>query len=182
MPEPKKSSNIDDFEYQYVDSEEKIVIAKRVADYVRMLTDVASTTIGLEKKALKIDGSSVQKIVALLERERVYSKVFEGLEMSEFTETVLRSYWTMKYRPFFRLDKHDASEVLSSKINLEFASGLLHDAICLYLSNRGAVTAPFVLRDAQKIFSDNNFEELSKDAFLFLITTLADHLAADITT
>lgn len=112
---------------------------------------------------LRWDESTIYKIVDLVERRRVYFRIYHhetAYDMGELNEICLQCFWILKLSPF-------RVENCISGTNVFFASLLFAHAIRLTASKKGKVVR-FGEHIAQHINHAFKYRDLSKEAIMAL--------------
>ncbi|GHS93444.1 hypothetical protein FACS1894139_07340 [Planctomycetales bacterium] len=140
--------------------------AEAIADFLYDCLGDLPAALGI--KDLRVSKPAIAEIIDLVERRRVYFRIFHGIEMGELNETALYCFWFIKFAPLYH------PQYPNWQINLLAAMKLL-----IAFVRRRHPAAPLPKPFIQKIAYAFRYRDLSKEAVMLLLETLVAKPRAD---
>lgn len=129
---------------------------------------------------IKIDESALYSLITKVEQRRQYFKYFHGLNMSEYKEIGLVSFWYIKYHPIY-IDETIQKAKAIPNASIEF----INEKIAVYyilVTLRKMATVCNIKKDALDVITDKYVKDLiysfshrdiSKESMILIIETMA---------
>jgi len=115
---------------------------------------------------------TVQKIVDLVYKRKIYFRVFHGVEeINELKEISLYCFWILKLQPFYWAKRGRNPDDSNYRLNAKFALGILHRGMRFYakLTGNKFNWSEKIIKDLGYSFA---FRDWSKEAIMDLSQSL----------
>ncbi|MDR0804611.1 MAG: hypothetical protein LBN42_02350 [Oscillospiraceae bacterium] len=138
-------------------------IREKCSAFLNTVKNIALSRLGKNWNDFLVDREAVFEIISLVEKRRVYFKVFHGKtlhKVGELNEVCLYAFWILKFNPFSVGGK-------IQDINVVIAIYLLFWAV-LYTAKQRGVSNNITTQTFDKLFHAFKYQDLSKEAIMLL--------------
>ncbi|MCL2754951.1 MAG: hypothetical protein FWD35_04455 [Oscillospiraceae bacterium] len=125
-----------------------------------------STALGVNWADVKYSDKRITEIVTLIQKRRVYFRIFHDVDMGELNEACLFCFWILKLYPFYN------SKDPNHDVNLVFALALFTRAVNYVAKARKRTPPNFTQRTIDHLVHAFTYRDLSKEAIMAIAECL----------
>jgi len=142
------------------------------------------TTLGYDLKEIMVSKNNIIELIELIEKRRIYFRVFYNCDMNELNEAALFCFWILKLQPFRYDNKDDKDDIERNTINIKIALCIFLHMINFYVGEcNNKITKDNKETKKKKIVNITDdivsnllysfrYRDLSKEALMSLALTL----------
>ena len=164
-----ESNNIDDFpKFKNLEIDSA---ALKLIEFFKYYNKVLKT-LGIKSEDIIFSRKDIFTIFQLIEKRRIYFKIFYGSKLGEFNISALTCFWILKIHPFRHKDKKESS-LINTQIAYYFFIESLYSHI-KYINKKFKTNKKLNItyKIANNLFYSFHYRDLSKEALMSLTDSL----------